>query len=123
MSFTRLFPWLRAADSTRRWPMFPLVTLTLVLLAVAPVFGTVSSGEIVASSVSAQVGTTVDPVNGVSVTFRWRTVHPGNSIVIIENPSDYHVPNNTPTRQVVQNDNTTDHVVVVDHFPVYSTYK
>ncbi|HUI84378.1 MAG TPA: hypothetical protein VL240_09150 [Candidatus Binatia bacterium] len=86
-----------------------------------PLFATVGS-DIVPSSVSATVSSTFDPVNGYSVTFQWTTLHPGNSIVIIENPVDYTVNNNTPIRQVVQNDMTTNHVVVVDHFPAYSEF-
>jgi len=97
-----------------------LICLALAGITALPLFATVDPGEIVQSSVTATVGTTFDPINGVSVTFRWTTQHPGNSIVIIENSTDYAGDNNTPTRQVVQNDNTTNHVVVVDRFPAYS---
>ncbi len=92
-------------------------------LLTAPLSATVSPGEIIPSSVSATVGTTYDPVNGVSVTFRWTTVNPGNSIVIIEDDLDYQAVNNSSSRQIVQNDYTTHHVVVVDHFPAYSSYR
>ena len=83
---------------------------------------TVYPGEIVPNSVTATVSSTFDPVNGYSVTFQWTTLHAGNSIVIIENSSDYNSNNNVPTRQIVQNDATTNHVVVVDHFPAYTPY-
>ncbi len=96
--------------------------MLVVAMAATPLFATVGGLEIVPSSVTATVGTTFDPVNGVSVTFRWTTQHPGNSIVIIENSVDYWANNNSPVRQVVQNDNVTSHVVVVDHFPAYSSY-
>ena len=46
-------------------------------------------------------------------------MHPGNSIVIIENDINLQQNNNSPSRQIVQNDFTTNHVVVVDHFPAY----
>jgi hypothetical protein len=87
-----------------------------------PLCATVYHGEIIPSSVSATVGTTYDPVNGVSVTFRWTTVDPGNSIIVIENDLDYQGVDNSPSRQIVQNDYTTRHVVVVDHFPAYHAY-
>jgi hypothetical protein len=80
---------------------------------------TVNSGEIIPSSVSATVSSTFDPVNGYSVTFRWTTVHPSNSIVVIEDSDDYHGSNNYANRQIVQNDYATTHRVVVDHFPAY----
>ena len=80
---------------------------------------TVNSGEIIPSSVSATVSSTFDPVNGYSVTFRWTTVHPSNSIVVIEDSDDYHGSNNYANRQIVQNDYATTHTVVVDHFPAY----
>ena len=82
-----------------------------------PVQATVNSGEIVASSVYVTVSKVIDPVNGMTVTFKWVTVNPSNSIVIIENPADYSAGNNVPTRQVVNNTVTKSHVVVVDHFP------
>jgi hypothetical protein len=85
-------------------------------------FATIDPGEIIPSSVSATLSTTYDPINGYSVTFQWTTLHPGNSIVVIENSVDFGGNNNAPTRQVVQNDNSTNHTVVVDHFPAYSPY-
>jgi hypothetical protein len=84
-----------------------------------PLLATVNSGEIVASSVSATVSGTFDPVNGYSVTFRWTTVHASNSVVVIEDSDDYHGSNNYTNRQIVQNDYVTTHTVVVDHFPAY----
>ena len=111
-----------AAVSDRRKLTLPLVCLIFGVLIAIPLSATVYSGEIIPSSVSATVGTTYDPVNGVSVTFRWTTVEPGNSIVVIENDLDYEGVNNSPSRQVVQNDYTTRHVVVVNHFPAYSAY-
>lgn len=98
-------------------------SMTALLVAVvgfawsASLNATVNSGEIIASSVSATVGSAVDPVNGVSVTFTWTTGNPSNSIVIIENPADYSASLNVPTRRVVDNTLTTNHQVVVDHFP------
>ena len=101
-----------------------MITLLGVILAgvfsAAPLLASVNSGEIIASSVSATVSNTFDPVNGYSVRFRWTTVHPGNSIVVIEDPNDYHANNNYSNRQIVQNDNVTNHTVIVDHFPAYS---
>lgn len=90
-----------------------------LLLLATPLLASVDSGEIIPSSVYAQPSTTYDPVNGYSVTFYWQTVHPGNSIVIIENDINYQQNNNSPSRQIIQNDSTTNHVVVVDHFPGY----
>ena len=92
----------------------------LGLLLATPLSATVNPGEIVQNTVSATIGTTYDPVNGVSVTFQWQTLHPGNSIVVIENDLDYQGNDNSSSRQIVQNDFTTNHVVVVDHFPAYS---
>ncbi len=113
--------WFGAAPLQRHTPRV-LLCLALGVLMVTPLFATVNSGEIVPGSVTATVGSTFDPVNGVSVTFRWTTIHPGNSIVIIENSTDYYGNNNSPVRQVTQSGLTTDHVVVVDHFPAYSPY-
>jgi len=96
--------------------------MVLGLLIATPLSATVNSGEIIPSSVTATVGSTYDPVNGVSVTFQWQTVHPGNSIVVIESDLDYQGNDNSSSRQIVQNDFTTNHVVVVDHFPAYSIY-
>src|SRR3974377_1160621 len=89
----------------------------LVLVPSMRLEATINSGEIIASSVTATVNSTVDPVNGVSVTFRWTTKNPSNSFVLIENPSDYSAGNSVPTRQVANNTLTTSHLVVVDHFP------
>ena len=92
------------------------------MLLAMPLSATVYRGEIVPGSVSATVATGYDPVNGVSVTFRWTTLEPGNSIVVIENDLDYQGDNNSASRQIVQNDYVTNHVVVVDHFPAYGKY-
>jgi hypothetical protein len=100
----------------------PLVCLVFGILVAMPLSATVYRGEIVPGSVSATVGATYDPVNGVSVTFRWTTIDPGNSIIVLENDLDYQSNNNSSFRQIVQNDYTTKHVVVVDHFPAYSKY-
>jgi hypothetical protein len=116
------FPCLPAQTRSRRNLMLPLICLMLGALIATPLSATVNSGEIVPGSVSATVSPTYDPVNGVSVTFQWTTVHPGNSIIIIENDIDYAVNNKASSRQIVQNDNTTNHVVVVDHFPAYHLY-
>jgi len=83
---------------------------------------TVYHGEIVPGSVSATVSSSYDPVKGVSVTFRWTTVNPGSSIVVLENDLNYQGNDNSSFRQVVQNDYVTNHVVVVDHFPAYGKY-
>ena len=115
-------PRLCDAVSCRRKLTLPLVGLSLWVLIAMPLSATVYHGEVVPTSVSATVGTTFDPVNGVSVTFRWTTVDPGNSIVVIENDLDYQAENNSSFRQVVQDDYTTNHVVVVNHFPAYGTY-
>jgi hypothetical protein len=101
---------------------FTLLVICLVLFAL-PLFATVDSGEIIPSSVYVSISSTYDPVNGYSVTFYWQTVHPGNSIVIIENDINYNQNNNSPSRQIVQNDMTTNHVVVVDHFPAYHVFQ
>ncbi|MGA2905947.1 MAG: hypothetical protein ABSD98_19140, partial [Candidatus Korobacteraceae bacterium] len=79
--------------------------------------------EIIPASVSATLSSTYDPVNGYSVTFKWTSLNPGNSIVVIENDLDYAGNDNSSSRQIVQNDSTTNHIVVVDHFPAYSTYQ
>ena len=113
---------MKGARAPRRRPVFLLTCLIIVLLTATSASATIDSGEIVPGSVSATVSSTYDPVNGMSVTFRWTTQHVGNSIVIIENSVDYFETNNAPTRQIVQNDSTTNHVVVVDHFPAYSPY-
>ena len=102
-------------------PHIPLAITLIALFAASPLWATVKPGEIIPGSVSATVSSTFDPVNGYSVTFQWQTVHPGNSIVIIENSGDFNANNNSPSRQIVQNDVTTNHVVVVDHFPGYTT--
>jgi hypothetical protein len=104
----------------RRQKLMPAL-LYLILAGVfsAPLLASVNSGEIIASSVSATVSSTFDPVNGYSVRFRWTTIHPGNSIVMIEDSDDYGSNNNYSNRQIVQNDNVTNHTVVVDHFPAY----
>jgi hypothetical protein len=99
-----------------------LLSFIVVVLVSAQLYATVNSGEIVPSSVTATINSGFDPVNGVSITFRWTTVHASNSIVIIENSTDYAGANNTPTRQVTNSTLTTTHVVTVDHFPAYSTY-
>ena len=117
-----ILPWLSAAMSHRRKLTLSLVCLTLGVMIAMPLSATVDSGEIIPGSVSATVGSTFDPVNGVSVTFRWTTVNPGNSIVVLENDLDYQGTENSPYRQVVQDDYVTNHVVVVDHFPVYGKF-
>jgi hypothetical protein len=96
-----------------------LVVLMLIAYS-SPLSATVNSGEIVASSVTATVGTTIDAANGLSVTFKWTTLHASNSIVIIENPTNYNAGNNVPTRQVTNATLTTSHQVVVDHIPTTS---
>src|SRR5579883_1295468 len=111
-----------AITSHWRRQALSLTGLTFLVLMTLPLFATVDPGEIVPGSVSATLSSTYDPVNGYSVTFQWTTLHPGNSIVVIENDSAYHGNDNTPSRRIVQNDNTTNHIVVVDHFPAYSTY-
>jgi hypothetical protein len=111
-----------AAALLPRKLMLPLICLILGILIATPLSATVDAGEIIPSSVYVIVGTVPDPVNGISVTFYWQTVHPGNSIVIIENDLNYQGTDNSPSRQIIQNDFTTTHVVVVDHFPTYSTY-
>ena len=114
--------YLRTSTLPRQHTWLFLITCLAGILFAPPASATIDSGQIIPGSVSATVGTTFDPVNGVSVTFQWQTINPGNSIVIIENPFDYYANNNEPTRQIVQNDFTTNHVVVVDHFPAYSQY-
>jgi hypothetical protein len=115
-----ILDWFRVAMARRRAPMLPLVLAVIGVFSATPLFATIDSGEIY--NVSAVVSGTYDPINGYSVTFTWSTKHPGNSIVIIENSVDYWSNNNTPTRQIIQNDNTMTHTVVVDHFPAYSPY-
>jgi hypothetical protein len=122
MTFGRTMLLGFGATIRRCKPMLPLLVLVIGLLAATPLFATIDSGEIVQSSVSASLSGTYDPIRGYSVTFQWTTLHPGNSIVVIENSVDFVSNNNAPTRQIVQNDNTTTHVVVVDHFPAYSPY-
>lgn len=97
-----------------------MLTVAIALASSRPLDATVNSGEIIASSVSATVGSTIDPVNGVSVTFRWTTNNLSNSVVIIEYSRDYSAGNNVPTRQVVNSTLTKSHQVVVDHFPAAS---
>lgn len=103
------------------WRTLVLASLCVLIAALlpGPLLATVNPGEIIPSSVSATVSRTFDPVNGVSVTFRWTTIHAGNSIVVIEDSDDYGSANNYASRQVVQNDHVTNHVVVVNHFPAY----
>ena len=115
-----ILAWFCAAMGRRRAPMLPLVLAVIGVVSATPLFATIDQGEI--SNVSAVVNGNYDPINGYSVTFSWTTRHPGNSIVIIENSVDYWSNNNTPTRQIIQNENTTTHVVIVDHFPAYSPY-
>ncbi len=113
--------FLRLVGPKARWYR-PIFSLILAFISVTPLFATVDPGEIRTDSVSATVSSTFDPLNGYSVTFRWTTVHPGNSIVVIENSADYAANNNAPARRITQNDNTTTHVVTVDHFPAYTPY-
>ena len=117
-----IFPWKCVA--TPYWQRLKLCLALSVLgiLVATPLSATVFPGQIVPGSVTATVGTTYDPVNGVSVTFQWQTLNPGNSIVIIENDLDYQGDDNSASRQIIQNDFTTNHLVVVDHFPAYSIY-
>jgi len=99
-----------------------LVFVVFGILIATPLSATVNPGEIIPGSVTVTVPAPgiFDPVNGVSITFQWQTVHPGNSIVVIENDLDYQGNDNSSSRQIVQNDFTTNHVVVMDHFPEYS---
>jgi hypothetical protein len=103
-----------------------LKAVTVALAAVValalcmPLNAVVNPGEIIASSVAAAVGSTIDPVNGVSVTFRWTTNNLSNSVVIIENSSDYAAGNGVPTTQVASSTMTKSHQVVVNHFPAAS---
>jgi hypothetical protein len=99
-----------------------LLYLILGFLLARPLAATVDPGEIIPGSVYAQVSSTFDPVNGYSVTFYFQTVHPGSSIVVIENDVNYEENNNLSSRRIVQNDFTTNHVVVVSHFPAYHIY-
>ena len=115
-----IFPRLCGATSYWQRLKLCLAFIFLGILMTTPLSATVNSGVIIPSSVTATVGTTYDPVNGVSVTFQWQTTYPGNSIVVIENDLDYAGNDNSSSRQIVQNDFTTNHVVVVDHFPAYS---
>jgi len=100
----------------------PLFCAAVVAWLASPMLATVTPGEIVPGSVIAKVNPGFDPVNGVSVVFSWSTLHLSNSVVIIENPSDYRGNNNTPTRQVANPLLTTRHMVVVDHLPAYGAY-
>lgn len=111
--------WLRTFGFRRQKLMPTLLYVVIMGVFSAPLFATVNSGEVIASSVSATVSRTFDPVNGYSVTFRWTTLHRSNSIVVIEDSDDYGSNNNYSNRQIMQNDNVTNHVVVVDHFPAY----
>ena len=106
-----------------RKTMLWLVCLIVAILLAAPLSATVDPGEIIPSSVYVTIGTVPDPINGITITFYWQTVHPGNSIVIIENDTNYQQVNNSPSRQIVQNEFTTNHVVAVDHFPIYHEYR
>ncbi len=115
-------PGFRGKISCKCQSILPLVILAAAILATTPLFATIDPGEIIPGSVSATLSSTYDPMNGYSVTFQWTTLHPGNSIVVIENSVDFAGNNNAPTRQIVQNDNSTHHTVVVDHFPAYSPY-
>ena len=120
---------MRSGNTVSRWlctvifgrQRLMLASLYVILAGVlsVPLLATVNPGEIIASSVSATVSSTFDPIKGYSVTFRWTTVSPSNSIVVIEDSDDYGANNNYPNRQIVQNDNVTNHRVVVDHFPAY----
>ena len=123
MIFGRIIQhWFNRSTPRQLQLIFLLALLVTGMLAATPVFATLDPNEIVQGSVTATLSSTFDPVNGYSVTFHWNTVHPGNSIVVIENSVDYASNNNSPTRQVAQNDNSTSHTVVVDHFPAYSAY-
>ncbi len=92
---TAIFPRRSAAVSPARKLTLAPVCLMFGILLAMPLSATVYRGEIVPGSVSATVGTGYDPVNGVSVTFRWTTLEPGNSIVVIENDLDYQGDNNS----------------------------
>ncbi len=111
--------WLCTVISRRQKLMLTLLYVIIAVVFSVPLFATVNSGEIIANSVSATVSRTFDPVNGYSITFRWTTLHRSNSIVVIEDSDDYGANNNYSNRQIVQNDNVTNHTVVVDHFPAY----
>src|SRR5271166_1070565 len=106
-----------APGCVTRWYLKLMLAVTCLILLAAPLFASVDQGEIY--NVYANISPTYDPVNGYTVTFYWQTVHPGNSIVIIENDINYQQNNNSPSRQIIQNDSTTNHVVAVDHFPGY----
>ncbi len=118
-----VLPGRRAARSRRQAFALPLLCLIFGILVVMPSSATVDSGEIIQSSVMATVSSTYDPVNGYSVTFTWQTMHPGNSIVVIENDQDYAGSDNSSSRQIVQSGTTTMHMVIVDHFPAYAQYQ
>ncbi|MGA2688437.1 MAG: hypothetical protein ABSE85_10245, partial [Candidatus Korobacteraceae bacterium] len=60
-----ILPRLWAVVSRRRKLTLPLVGLSLWVLIAMPLSATVYHGEVVPTSVSATVGTTFDPVNGV----------------------------------------------------------
>jgi len=115
-----VFFWLYTPTSSQELKR-SLVFLVLGILIAMPLSATVNPGGIVASSVTATLSSTYDPVNGYSVTFQWTSTSPGNSIVVIENDLDYAGRDNSASRQIVQNDDTYNHTVVVDHFPAYST--
>lgn len=106
-----------APGCATRWCLKIILAVTCLILLAAPLFASVDQGEIY--NVYASISPTYDPVNGYTVTFYWQTVHPGNSIVIIEDDINLQQKNNSPSRQIVQNDSTTNHVVAVDHFPGY----
>lgn len=81
-------PWLCTFVFRRQKSMLTLLYIIIAGMFSAPLFATVNSGEIIASSVSATVSRTSDPVNGYPVTCRWTTVHRSNSIVVIEDSDD-----------------------------------
>jgi hypothetical protein len=101
-----------------------IIFLFSAALAFAPgsLSATVNSGEIIPGSASATVSPIIDPVNGVTVVFRWTTVHPSNSYVMIENSTDYATNGNQSVRQISNPAITTNHVVSVDHFFAYQYY-
>src|SRR5215472_3788372 len=115
-----VFSCIRATSSPRTLAR-PIIYFILAILTAMPIWASVDRlHEIDPASVSATVVPGFDPVNGASVIFQWTTVDPGNSIVIIENNINLAGNENSPSRQIIQNDHTTNHVVRVDHFPVYS---
>lgn len=110
---------MRAARSHRTKFVLSSLCVMVGTLIVMPLSATVDPGEVIPDSVYVTISNNFDPVNGYSLTFHFQTVHPGNSIVVIENDINYQKNNNIPNRRIVQNDFTTNHVVVVDHFPGY----